>query len=371
VPSPFTITTPTTNIVLNNRRGVVTFTVALAVRHKTRASARIVMSSDAATPAWLTLVLPDGGSSPDDPIREFDLNDSKQYQVKITPPDTLGPAAFTFKLVIADEANPEENFSVSPEVSFTVPEPKPPPPPFPVALIVAIVIGVLIVIGIIAAVVITNNQRNNDANATATAVATNLTLQANQTATEAASRTLAAQDRLTATAAVQQTLSAQTATANAQATQTAAVQQTFAAQTAIANTQATQTAAAARAEFVITDASSKVCRIIQNLPLPIRDVGVVFQIANTGNIPLQSASLEIEVPEGTVIDQKAFNTPFGNSNDPCLADRGKILSPGGSGSLQLTERISGFNTNGTIHITLCSQANLQGLCQEQVRNFGF
>jgi hypothetical protein len=368
VPSPFNITTPTGNVVLNNRRGTVTFTVALAARRKTRASARIIMSPDAATPAWLTLVLPEGGSTPDDPIREFNLNDSKQYQVKIAPPDTLGPASFTFRLVVADEVDPEENFSESTEVSFTVPEPVK-QSSTPVGLIIAIVLGVLLVIGIIAGVVITSNQRN--VGATATSVASNLTAQANQTATEAEALTRTAQARQTATAAVQQTVSVETATANAQATQTAVAQQTAGAQTAIANVQATQTAAAARAEFVITGASSAVCSIIQNFPLPIHDVGAVFQVFNSGTIPLQSVFFEIQVPQGTVVNQISLNAPFGNLFDPCVPSRGRSLSPGESGSLQIKQRVTGFLSNGTLLIKLCSQPNLQGLCQEQTQDFSF
>lgn len=178
MPSPFDITTPSSNIVLKNRRGTATFTVAVALRRKMRASAKIIMVPDAPAPKWLTLVLPEGGSSPDDTFREFELNDTKQYQVNIAPPDNIGPTTYSFKLVVADEDKPEENFTESQPVTFMVPEPV--KPPFPIWIIAAIVVVVLVVIAVIAGIVITGNQRNADATATATAVfATNQTATAN------------------------------------------------------------------------------------------------------------------------------------------------------------------------------------------------
>lgn len=150
MPSPFDITTATNTVTLDNKReGVAVFTVRNATRRRLRATARVTTMPPEGG-QWLTIV-PAEGSDPAAPNqRDFPIDSTQQLQVKIAVPESAAPASYTMKLTLADEVNPDENFSTSPDVLFSVREiPKPEPRPFPVWIIPVIVIAVLVIIGIL------------------------------------------------------------------------------------------------------------------------------------------------------------------------------------------------------------------------------
>ncbi len=171
MPSPFDISVATNTVKLDNKReGVATFTVKNNTRRRLHATAKLATQPpDGAQ--WLTILPPEGGSTDSANVRDFPIDGTQQFQVRIAVPMDAAPASYTLTLTLADEVNPDDNFTVSPEVMFTVVEaPKPEPRPFPTWIIPAAIIAViLIVVIIVAAVVSSNNQAN--ANATGTAVA--------------------------------------------------------------------------------------------------------------------------------------------------------------------------------------------------------
>ena len=238
MPSPFDITVATNTIALDNKRaGIATFTVKNDTRRRIRATAKVSTQPPNAA-QWLTIRPPEGGGVADSPdVRDFPVEGTVQFQIDVAIPPDAPPGGYTVKLIVAEEINPDENFSESPEVTFVVPEPpKPEPRRFPRWIIPAIIIAVLLVVAIIVvAVVSSNNQRDKDATDTAVALANaeTSTAVANMTATQAALETQNA-------ANAEQTASAQTATAavNMTATQVALERQNA------ASANATGTAAA-------------------------------------------------------------------------------------------------------------------------------
>ena len=120
--SPFDITTATNTVTLDNRReGVAVFTVRNNTRRRLRAVARVTVAPENGA-AWLTILPPEGGSPDTANQREFPIDSTQQIQIKIAAPGDAPPGSYTLKLTLADEVNPDENFTVSPEVLFTVPE---------------------------------------------------------------------------------------------------------------------------------------------------------------------------------------------------------------------------------------------------------
>lgn|GEM_PF-3614484 len=146
MPSPFDITTATNTVNLDNKReGVAVFTARNATRRRLHATARVsTMPPEGAQ--WLTILPPEGGDPATANQRDFPIESTQQVQVKIAVPESAAPATYTMKLTLADEVNPDENFSTSPDVLFTVREiEKPTPRPFPVWIIPVIVIAVLVI----------------------------------------------------------------------------------------------------------------------------------------------------------------------------------------------------------------------------------
>lgn len=235
MPSPFDITAATNTIALDNKRaGVATFTVKNSTRRRVRAVAKLSTQPLEAA-GWLTIRPPEGGGVADNPsVRDFPVEGTLQFHVEVVVPPAALPGSYTVKLIVAEEVNPDENFSESPEVTFVVPEPpKPEQRRSPRWIIPAIIIAVLVIVAIIVvAVVSSNNQRDKDATDTAVALANaeTLTAIANMTATQAALETQNAADaNATSTAAM--------ALSNAQQTDTAATQTAALTRTAEALTQ--------------------------------------------------------------------------------------------------------------------------------------
>ncbi len=76
-------------------------------------------------------------------------------------PASAAPGSYILTLIVADEVNPDDNYSTSPDVTFSVraPEVTPPPPPPPSWLIPAIIAGVVIILLIIVGgILISRNQ---------------------------------------------------------------------------------------------------------------------------------------------------------------------------------------------------------------------
>ncbi len=220
--SPFEITTATNTVTLdNNRQGAAVFTVKNLTRRRVHATAQL-----ATTPAggekWLTFQAdsnpaPAGGTPPPSGtspaanppnVRDIPIDGSTTFQINIAVPMDAPPASYTIKLTVADEIDPDDNFTTGPDVLFTIqPIVKPPPRPFPVWIIPAIIIAIIVIVVI---VVVAVNGINN-----ANAVATN-------TAATALAAERQTSDAATALALQQGTQSAlATATQNAIGTQSA------------------------------------------------------------------------------------------------------------------------------------------------------
>ncbi len=217
--SPFEITTSTNTVTLDgSRRGSAVFTVKNLTRRRVHATAQV-----ATTPAggekWLTFQAdsspaPAGGTPPPSGttpstnppnVRDIPIDGSTTFQINIGVPMDAAPASYTIKLTVADEIDPDDNFTTSPDVVFTVPAVvKPAPRPFPYWIIAAIIIAVIVIVVLVVVAI----NGNNSANAAATATAA--------TALEAARQT---SDAATALAGTQSALA--TATQNAVGTQNA------------------------------------------------------------------------------------------------------------------------------------------------------
>ncbi|MBI1257355.1 MAG: hypothetical protein GC204_07785 [Chloroflexi bacterium] len=226
MPSPFDLTTSTNTVTLdNNRMGVASFTAKNSIRRRFRANAKLTITVDEKqspaltlppdAPNWLTIAPPPTGSSDTAVSRDFPVDSTQVYQVNIAVPATAPAGGYKFKLTLADETNPDDNFTDSGDVVFTVPEiVKKEPTKFPIWIIPAIIIAVIVIIVIIVVAVTSSNNANADATATAVAAARQTadaqgTAVAGQTATAAV---LTQQAQQTA-AAAQQTVAAQTAVA--------------------------------------------------------------------------------------------------------------------------------------------------------------
>jgi hypothetical protein len=146
MPSPFDITTVSNTVNLdNNRQGIAVFTVKNDLRRHIHAVVRVTTQPPAAD-KWVT-ILPIEGSTDAPDTRDFPVDNTQQIQVKVAVPADGAPGSYSFKLTVADDANPDDNFSTSPDVLFTVHEaPKPAPHPFPPWIIPAVLIGVAILV---------------------------------------------------------------------------------------------------------------------------------------------------------------------------------------------------------------------------------
>jgi len=159
MPGPFTITPSSTLIVLEDdkRQGTAAFTVKNDTARRIRATSRLVIPSESPVASWLTIMQP--GESSDTPelpgtVRLFDLGETETYLIKIAAPNDAIPATHSFRLVVADETNPDDNFTESADISVVLnkkPDPPPPPPKFPmwvipVALVALVVVALVIIL---------------------------------------------------------------------------------------------------------------------------------------------------------------------------------------------------------------------------------
>ena len=149
MPSPFDITTASNTVNLDNhRQGIAAFTVKNNARRHIRAIAALSTQPPDGV-KWVTL-LPIDGSTDAPNVRDFPIDSTQQIQVRVAVPMDAPVASYKLKLTVADEVNPDDNFTDSPEVVFTIPEPpKPPPSPPPSWLIPAILIAVTVIVVLI------------------------------------------------------------------------------------------------------------------------------------------------------------------------------------------------------------------------------
>jgi hypothetical protein len=141
MPSPFDIQTVTNTVELEDRSGAAVFTVRNISRRRIRAVSRLV-TSDPSVQDWLNIAEMEG----DQPSRDFDIDETKQYRVRLEVPADAALGRYTFRLLVADESSPDEDFSESQDVVFTVPEPEE-APTFPIWLIPLIVVILVVLIG--------------------------------------------------------------------------------------------------------------------------------------------------------------------------------------------------------------------------------
>ena len=158
----FNITVPSNTLTLDAKRsGQITFTVASTSGRSLVALAQL-SPSDPSMASWFQL---EQGAA----RRSFESHQTVQYVVTVQAPPTAPAQDYTFHLIIAEESNPDDNFSNSPDIKVTVPAPNAPPPkkPFP-WWIVAVAAAILIMIVAIIVIAVNNSNQAN-ANATSTA----------------------------------------------------------------------------------------------------------------------------------------------------------------------------------------------------------
>jgi hypothetical protein len=105
--------------------------------------------------------------------RDFAPGAAEQARVHITVPPGAPPATYSVRLDAVSEANPDEDFTEGPSVSFDVTLPKPPEPWWKKWWWVFLIIGVVVLIGIGLAVwLLTKGGGSSTTTGTTTTVAT-------------------------------------------------------------------------------------------------------------------------------------------------------------------------------------------------------
>jgi hypothetical protein len=117
---------------------------------------------DPAKPEWFSIV--------GEATRDFAPGAAEQARVAIKVPAGTPPATYSVRLDAVSEANPDEDFTEGPSVSFDVALPKPPEPWWKKWWWVFLIIGIVVLLGIGAAVWLL--LRGNDNNTTTTAATT-------------------------------------------------------------------------------------------------------------------------------------------------------------------------------------------------------
>ncbi|MDX2161975.1 MAG: hypothetical protein SF162_11670 [bacterium] len=159
MPGLFEITPSTSTITLDvHRQGTVTFTVKNTTKMRIRGKARLV-ATPADSAGWYTVKTPsasptpagNGQPTPADPlIRDFAPEGTQSYVVDVTVPPTAAPGDYRVRLELVNEANPDDEYSQSADVGFTIaPVVPPPPPPIPIWIIPVILVVLAIIIGAI------------------------------------------------------------------------------------------------------------------------------------------------------------------------------------------------------------------------------
>ncbi len=141
MPSPFDIQAATNTVELQNNRGTAVFTVRNISGRRIRAISRLV-PSDPHVRDWLEIDETEERQT----FRDFDIDQTEQYRILVHIPADAAPGRYTFRLLVADDSSPDEDFSESQDIIFTVSEPEE-PPTLPVWLIPLIVVILVVLVG--------------------------------------------------------------------------------------------------------------------------------------------------------------------------------------------------------------------------------
>jgi beta-lactam-binding protein with PASTA domain len=136
--NPFAITTTVSNISLSSDRvGEAVFTVSNTSESRLRGRA-LIAADDANVESWLTLL--------GDAEREFESGSTEHYVVRIEAPPDAPSESYPFRLDMVGVANPDEEYSQGPTITFTTPPPAEVGPAFPWWIPVAAVVILLIAV---------------------------------------------------------------------------------------------------------------------------------------------------------------------------------------------------------------------------------
>ena len=155
-PSSFTVTSAGQRVRLDaNGAGQASFTVTNTSAQPLKGR-MLTRPSDPAKPEWFSIV----GES----VRDFAPNAAQQVVVQLNVPPTTPPGSYSFRLDAVSQAEPDEDFTEGPSISFEV---EPPPTPgkkrFPWWIIaVAAGIVLLIVIGIVVFLLVRDDGGSNE-----------------------------------------------------------------------------------------------------------------------------------------------------------------------------------------------------------------
>jgi len=163
MPGPFAITPSSSTVPLDAKRtGTVTFTVKNTTRMRLRGVARVIATPPESV-GWHSVIVPPVDPSPVQPttppppistapvdplMRDFAPEGTQVYTVQTTIPATAVSGEYKFRLIVSNQANPDDEFTESAEVSFSVAPAPPPKPPskFPF-WIIPVIIVLLVVVG--------------------------------------------------------------------------------------------------------------------------------------------------------------------------------------------------------------------------------
>jgi beta-lactam-binding protein with PASTA domain len=150
--STFEITVASSTVQLTDRKGDASYNTRNLTSRPLRAKAQPVPTPPAVA-SWFVV---------DQPERDFSPGVVQQIPVHVTVPAAVPAGTYGFRLDVTGVANPDEQFTQGPGVTFTVPpEVIPPPPPpwwkrIPWWVYVAVAVGVLIIAGVVAFLLLRN-----------------------------------------------------------------------------------------------------------------------------------------------------------------------------------------------------------------------
>ncbi len=155
--SPFAITPSTSTLSLDaKRQGTVTFTVKNETKMRIRSRACLNATPPEGA-VWLVPVPPPQvtpGTQVDPLLRDFAPDETTTYTVNVVVSPNAASGEYRFHLLIANEANPDEDFTQGAEVGFFVaPAEQKPQPRLPIVPIVlaVVLIGMVILLLALAA----------------------------------------------------------------------------------------------------------------------------------------------------------------------------------------------------------------------------
>src|SRR5262249_48185304 len=108
---PFSLTTSTTSIKLDTRRrGTVVFTVTNGLGGPANARASLAITPPA-LPTWGRVIVPEAA---------LDAEGTDTFEVMLQVPRAAPAGSYSFRLLVADVANPDEEYVESDEIRFEV-----------------------------------------------------------------------------------------------------------------------------------------------------------------------------------------------------------------------------------------------------------